>query len=102
MAKLWARKLYNSKAWKDVRNRALRRDLYTCTCGARATEVHHIIELTPGNVNNHSIALNIDNLQSLCHDCHDKETKGVSDIEQGYMFDDDGMPIQEVRPNENR
>ena len=94
MAKEWARKFYNSKAWKDMRAYVLHRDLYTCPCGARATEVHHIIELTPENINDPNIALNPENLQSLCHECHDKETKGQSDIVMGYAFDENGMPVK--------
>lgn len=35
-----------------------------------AEEVHHIIELTPENINSPSIALNPDNLVSLCRECH--------------------------------
>ena len=36
-------------------------------------EVHHKIKLTPENINNPSIALNWDNLELLCKDCHIKE-----------------------------
>lgn len=93
MAKEWARKLYASKAWKDCRKEVLRRDLYTCAyCHDRASEVHHVIELSPDNINDVSIALNPDNLLSLCHSCHDKITKGFTgDIQEGYVFSDDGQ-----------
>lgn len=74
----------------------LRRDLYTCVyCYARAEEVHHVIELTPDNINDISIALNPDNLISLCHDCHTKITQGFTgDIQEGYYFDDEGQVIR--------
>ena len=35
-----------------------------------AEEVHHIIPLTPENIHSPSIALNPDNLVSLCRSCH--------------------------------
>ena len=95
MAKEWARAFYNSKAWKQCRREVLRRDLYTCAdCTDRASEVHHIIELTPDNIHDINIALNPDNLISLCHDCHAKITKGsTGDIIEGYAFDDNGQVI---------
>ena len=37
-----------------------------------AEEVHHIIKLTPANIDDPEISLNLDNLVSLCHDCHAK------------------------------
>ena len=96
MAKEWARQFYNSKAWRETRKQILRRDLYTCAyCYDRAEEVHHIIELTPGNINDTNITLNPDNLLSLCHNCHTKITQGsAGDIQEGYIFDEDGMVIR--------
>jgi 5-methylcytosine-specific restriction endonuclease McrA len=93
MAKDWAKQFYNSKAWKECRKIVLRRDLYTCAhCYGRAEEVHHVIELTVDNINDISIALNPDNLLSLCHNCHTKITKGFTgDLQEGYVFTDDGQ-----------
>ena len=94
MAKSWAKKFYRSRAWQTARQQALRRDGYTCCmCGGHAEEVHHIIELTPGNINNPMIALNLDNLQSLCHNCHTRETLGTGDLPGGYVFDGNGNVI---------
>ena len=100
MAQPWAEAFYHSKAWRLVRAQVLRRDLYTCTeCRVnRASEVHHIIELTAGNINDVSIALNPDNLTSLCGDCHKKITKGFTgDIVDGYMFDETGQVVRKQR-----
>ena len=36
-------------------------------------EVHHKIKLTPENINDPAIALNWDNLELLCKDCHMQE-----------------------------
>lgn len=94
MAKPFARSFYASKAWRAARQQALRRDSYTCCmCGGHATEVHHIIELTPENIADPRIALNVDNLQSLCHDCHTRETQCESDVAAGYVFDKDGNVV---------
>jgi 5-methylcytosine-specific restriction protein A len=96
MAKDFSRKLYSSKAWKDCRKEVLRRDLYTCAyCNSRAEEVHHIVELTPDNINDINVSLNPDNLVSLCGDCHKKITKGYTgDIVEGYYFDEEGNVIK--------
>lgn len=96
MAKEWAQAFYHSKAWRAIRKRALIRDGFTCRfCGARATAVDHIKELTPENIGDPSISLNLDNLQSLCHDCHTIKTmedKGIikPDCGDEYYFDADG------------
>lgn len=94
MAKSWAKQFYNSSIWQTTRKMVLRRDHYTCReCDRRAEEVHHIIELTPSNIMDYSIALNPDNLISLCRDCHMKRTHGVSDIGDGFIFDDEGQVV---------
>ena len=96
MAKAFSDKLYHSRLWRAVRQEVLHRDLYTCRdCDGRAEEVHHIVELTPENINDPMIALNPDNLMSLCHNCHTKITKGsTGDIKEGYIFDEQGQVIR--------
>ena len=96
MAQPWAKGFYNSRLWKAKRKEILNRDMYTCECGARASEVHHMIELTPGNIGDVSITLNNDLLISLCHDCHTRVTKGTVDCDDGYMFDDFGQLVPRV------
>lgn len=72
----FARTFYRSQAWRDVREFCIHRDAYLCQdCLAKgkytpAEEVHHIIELTPENIQSPSVALNPDNLVSLCRECH--------------------------------
>ena len=39
-------------------------------CSRPAEEVHHIIPLTPANVNDPAVALDMDNLMSVCRQCH--------------------------------
>jgi len=95
MAQAFSKKFYDSKLWKDARRYALHRDGYSCQlCGARATEIHHIIPLAESNINDWNISLNPDNLQSLCYDCHGKVTKGITDVSNEYVFDDTGQVIK--------
>ena len=92
MAADWAKAFYNSKAWKSLRRLCLKRDRYTCQmCGARAEEVHHTITLSPDNIHDKHIALNIDLLESLCHACHTRITRQG---ECGYYFDAQGYLVE--------
>ena len=51
--------------WDSIGQKALERDNYTCaTCGSYATQVHNIVPLRELN--------SINNLISLCEDCHKK------------------------------
>lgn len=54
--------------------------------------VHHIVELTPANVNDPNINTNLDNLVSLCDLCHKKVHGWVrrGSTRQGLAFDEDG------------
>lgn len=101
MARNFSKSFYNSKEWNNVRTAVLMRDKYLCQhCGRPATEVHHIIHLTPDNVHDPAVSMNMDNLVSLCRDCHFEEHKG----EHGkglqtresyeYTFDENGMLIK--------
>lgn len=49
-------------------------------------EVPHKVELTPDDINDPRFALALSNLESLCHDCHTKETAGATDIAAGFCF----------------
>ena len=71
---------YHSRAWKHVRQMALARDQGMCQdCmdrfragygirPNRADMVHHIIPIDERP----DLALNLDNLRSLCNECHNK------------------------------
>lgn len=72
------KKFYDSKEWKRIRLQALDRDHHECVwCAAQGRvttaktttlEVDHILELEyyPDH------ALELSNLRTLCHDCHNK------------------------------
>lgn len=101
MAKEWAKGFYNSKDWQDVRILRIGMDRGLCRmCGRPGNEVDHIIELTPDNINDPEISLNLDNLQTLCHRCHGIKTRGDKGeqingkILDEIIFDANGMPIK--------
>ena len=55
-----------SVRWNDLRAKALERDRNLCVkCGRPAEEVDHIKEIWEGGPE-----FDLDNLQSLCHECH--------------------------------
>lgn len=52
--------------WATILAAVMRRDRRACRmCGARATEVDHIVELADGG-SFHELS----NLRAMCHDCH--------------------------------
>ena len=76
MAKDFSLRIYHTAAWQRARADAWARDHGLCQeCLKRgrvtpAEIVHHIIELTPENINDPSITLNPDNLRAVCRECH--------------------------------
>ena len=68
-------KFYLSKEWRRIRLKALRRDNFECQeCKrqggfSKANTVHHIKHLK----DRPDLALDLDNLESLCGPCHNKE-----------------------------
>lgn len=78
MAKEFARKFYSSKTWQECRNEYMKRRHYLCENCLRkgiykpAEIVHHKIELDPINIEHPEIALNFDNLEAVCRDCHNE------------------------------
>ena len=101
MAREFSKKLYNSKEWKKCREsyiisvnglceRCLTRNKYT-----PGYICHHIIELTPMNINDINITLNHSNLEYVCLDCHNAIHFGESGvIREGLCFDIDGNIIK--------
>ena len=75
------REFYNSKRWKQCADTYARSKKYLCERCLKAgkfsagEEVHHKIRLTAANINDSSIALNFDNLELLCKNCHHEEHK---------------------------
>ncbi|WP_231854652.1 HNH endonuclease signature motif containing protein [Acholeplasma palmae] len=65
---------------------------YKCArCGGLAVDVHHKITLTESNVNDSNVSMNLDNLECVCRNCHNKETHSTK---IKYTFNEDGVPIE--------
>lgn len=103
--KEYAKEFYQSTAWKNVRQTAIKRANGLCErCRAAGLYVpgvivHHKEYITPSNINNPSITLNLDNLEYLCEDCHNKEHKAKQN--DRYSFDSNGNllpPTQQTTP----
>lgn len=88
------RKFYKSDNWKIARAMKIASAGGRCErCGDVGTEVHHIIHLTPENVDNPEISINQDNLLLLCKECHNKEHERFTDKKE-YKFDEDGNVVK--------
>jgi 5-methylcytosine-specific restriction protein A len=64
----WARKFYNSKAWRMARLMQLRAHPLCALCGKAAEMVDHIKRVRDGGER-----LSANNFQSLCHSCHNRK-----------------------------
>ena len=102
---------YNSKAWKSVRKSVwLKQNLLCNRCykpvyvdgiskwipkeERRTGIVHHKKYLDNNNITDDSIALNEDNLEGLCKDCHEKEHHQDISTRKEYKFDENGNLIK--------
>lgn len=74
--KEYAKRFYTGKEWKQISRLYMTSINYVCErCGGVAEICHHKKYVTPQNINDHNITLNLDNLEGLCIDCHNKEHK---------------------------
>ena len=102
---------YQSKAWKDARKTIwLKQNLLCNRChkpvyvdgisewipkeNRRTGIVHHIKHLDNTNVYDDSIALDENNLEGLCKDCHELEHHKDQVTRLGYEFDELGNLIK--------
>lgn len=83
---------YDRSAWRKLRLKALERDNYECQECKRqgkvgpAQNVHHIKEVKDFP----ELALVLDNLESVCIKCHNKEHKRLEKyIRKKKRFDDE-------------
>ena len=93
MAKEYAKRFYHSSAWIKTSKAYAASKFYVCEiCGRPAKHyvVHHRKHLTPENINNPYTALNWDNLQLLCAECHNQIHKSKG---RTVVFGDDGQPV---------
>lgn len=89
-------KKYKSKRWQKLRKQKLllnpicercyKQGIVKATC-----IIHHKEYVTDKNYLDDNVFFNIDNLESLCRDCHNKEH--FTD-KQEYVFNEDGDVIK--------
>lgn len=73
MAKDFAKGFYNSKRWRQARDRYVQNKhgiCERCRDGKSLMIVHHKIPITQANITDDNITLNEDNFELLCQDCH--------------------------------
>lgn len=93
--KEYAERFYGSPAWKKCRDAYKKSVSGLCEqCLAKglynpAEIVHHKIHLTPENIIDPKVALNFDNLEALCRDCHGK----AHGKEKRYSIDEFGRVL---------
>ncbi len=97
MAKEFAKKFYHSAEWIKTSKAYAASRFYICEICGRAAKryvVHHKKHLTPENINDPGIALNWDNLQVLCTECHNQLHKSKSN--RKIIFDSTGQLVAVV------
>lgn len=96
MAKEWAKKFYQSNSWINTRDYIMSKHFYVCQkCHERPAEiVHHIIWLTPSNINDPNITLSEKNLIPVCRECHSLIHEGVSSTNEEVMFNANGELVR--------
>jgi 5-methylcytosine-specific restriction endonuclease McrA len=108
LAKEYAKKFYNSKAWQVCRQSFIAKrvtvDGAMCEhCGdVPGYIVDHIKEITPNNIDDPNVTLSHDNLQYLCLECHNVKTFSTgSSVRKDIGFDEQGNVIHVSPPLNN-
>ena len=87
----FAKRFYKSAAWKKCRLSYVDRVHGLCErCGSGGKIVHHKVYLNEKNINDNWVTLNHDNLELLCHDCHNREHMARLPMEKTLFFDENG------------
>lgn len=98
MARDFAKSFYSSKRWQDCRNGYARSVGFLCeNCLRRGIYkpgdiVHHRIEIDPVTISNPEVALNWNNLELLCRECH-AEAHDSRKKDRRYIIGADGKII---------
>ena len=107
MARSTDRRFYTSTRWRKERDNYRKAHPFCERCLLhgiyKPTEiVHHIEHLTTEKALDASIALNSDNLEALCLDCHNKEhTTGKIRRKSRWRFENGELILSEIPPVEN-
>lgn len=99
MAKEWAKSFYKSTSWKKCKDSYIKSVHGLCErCEKPGYIVHHKKHLTQSNITNPDVALNHDNLEYLCLDCHNKhhdfDREKKSSTRNGFKFNKNGELVQ--------
>jgi len=98
VAKDFARHLYASKAWRECRTSYIASVYNLCeTCKKKGVVkpgkiLHHLVYLSPENIDDPNVSLNHDLLRYDCQECHTREHLGdhLEAVREGLMFDSNG------------
>ena len=100
MSRPFATSFYQSRSWLITRESILKEYHGVCQCCyiRPALIVHHIVPLSPLNINDPAITLGRDNLIPVCLDCHNRIHGDSQATEVGLVFTDTGdlEPIEDV------
>lgn len=95
MAQSFAMSFYKSPAWLKCRRAVISLSLGLCArCKRPGSIVHHKIKLTPDNIHDHSITLDMANLELLCVACHNMEHGGALPVRENLFFTADGDIVE--------
>lgn len=91
-------KKYKSKRWQKLRKQKVLLNPFCERCQAKKLYVpvwivHHKVYVDDTNYMDDNIFFNLDNLESLCQDCHNKEHFSGDD---DYLFDEEGNVIKNI------
>jgi 5-methylcytosine-specific restriction endonuclease McrA len=98
------RKLYQTKQWRILRERALLRDAFTCQrckCMLKRGKSHpqsavvHHIEAHKGD---HDKFFDLDNLQAVCWSCHSGVIQSEEKLGYSTEIGADGWPVDPNHP----
>ena len=96
--KEYAESFYKSKAWQECRaayvkyRRGLCEDCLKIGIYSPGVIVHHIVHITPENIEDPRITLGFQNLRLVCRECHAKEHKPINAFKR-YEIDQNGRVI---------
>jgi 5-methylcytosine-specific restriction protein A len=98
------RKLYQTKHWRMLRERALLRDGFKCQrCGAmlkrgkshpQSAVVHHL----DAHKGDHDKFFDLDNLQAVCWSCHSGVIQSEEKLGYSTEIGADGWPVDPNHP----
>lgn len=100
MAQVFSKWFYASKQWKQTRASKLASVNGLCErCLEQnrikpASDVHHMILLTPSNVHDPNVTMNHEHLICLCKECHNIEHGNGGALRDGLEFDENGQIVE--------